>query len=397
MGWGIAMRVEQAKQARGPQGSRLMGRLQLRTLPLRAHLTLLFLGISLVCVLFECALLSATLSRRVASLPPEMSHTVSKALFGAGAGPGEGSLRLLFMEASLIPLLLTVLLSGILATLVARQYTQPLKHAAEALERLAGGDLSARPPLDTRSSELAGLTRNVSYLGAQLEGADAERRYANAAIAHELRTPIAVLRARLSALRDGVLEVNDFELAKLQGQLEGLARLADDLQTVTQAEARVMSLEWDDCNLAGVMVQTVEELTAAGASLKLDLGAPFLWIQGDAGRLRQALFNVLENALRFSPTGQQVQVSLVVSREWAVLKVSDAGSGVTSHELPRLFDRYYRGDASRTRATGGSGMGLAIVKAIVEAHGGHVGARPSTLGGLEITLEFPLALVKLMR
>ncbi len=380
MGWATGMRADPAE--RGPAQQR----------SIRSELTALLLLCTVGSVLLECLLLVESLSGQLSGLSPALLAQTHAALFGPGRA---GSLPLLFLQASLLPLALGTVVSVLLSVLLARQYARPLAALSDTLARLASGDLSARPASAHAHSESAQLARNVARLGERLQAADAERRYANAAVAHELRTPIAVLRARLAALQDGLVPLSAAELGKLARQLEVLTRLADDLQLMTQTELEPLPLALQDCDLAALVSEVVANMTAASADIRLHLAACPL-VRGDAVRLRQVVSNVLDNALRYSPPGLPIQVRVWAEQAAgtpgprACIRVEDAGVGVPDSALPQLFDRYFRADDSRTRSTGGSGMGLAIVKAIVEAHGGGTSAARSALGGLALSVWLPL-------
>ncbi|WP_425146671.1 sensor histidine kinase [Deinococcus sp.] len=359
---------------------------------IRSELTLLLLLCTVGSVLLECLLLVESLSRRLSMLPPALLTQTHAALFGSNSA---GSLPLLFLRTSLLPLALGTVVSVLLSVLLARQYARPLAALGETLSRLASGDLSARPTDMPARSESARLAHDVTRLGERLQAADEERRYANAAVAHELRTPITVLRARLVALQDGLVPLNAPELGKLARQLEVLTRLADDLQLITQTELGPLPLELQDCDLAALVTEVAASMAAAGALIEVQTGGSPL-VRGDPVRLRQVVSNVLDNALRYSPPKMPVQVRLWVQQApgtavpCACIQVEDAGAGVSEGALGQLFDRYFRADESRTRSTGGSGMGLAIVKALVEAHGGYVAAGHSALGGLNLSIWLPV-------
>ncbi len=355
------------------------------------QLARLLAAVATVGVLAECALLFGVVARTLERLPPETALAVRRALPIPGAG-GDLSLAGQFALVSVCGLLLGVGVSLGLAVIAAKRFAAPLELAAVAAESLAGGKLETRiapsAGSSTDSSEVGRVLASFNAMAERLENTEAERRYANAAIAHELRTPIAAIRGRLAGIRDGVFEPSQAELEKILKPLETLTRLADDLQLVMLGEADALRLELQRLNLSALLEVIVTGIPEVARRIDLE-GEPTVMIVADPVRLTQAIGNVLENALRFTPPDQPVRVRLVSARGMARLSVADAGRGVAAAELERIFDRFYRGDASRSRDTGGSGLGLAVVRAVIESHGGEVKARRSDLGGLEIRMSLP--------
>ena len=356
------------------------------------QLARLLAAVATVGVLAECALLFGVVARTLERLPPETALAVRRALPIPSAG-GDLSLAGQFALVSVCGLLLGVGISLALAVIAAKRFAAPLEQAAAAAESLAGGKLETRiassAGASAGSSEVGRVLMSFNAMAERLENAEAERRYANAAIAHELRTPIAAMRGRLAGIRDGVFAPSQAELEKIFQPLETLTRLADDLQLVMLGEADAFSLQLGHLNLSALLEETVAGLREVGRWIDLEVEREVM-VAADPVRLTQAINNVLENALRFTPPDRPVRVRLVNASRVALLSVADAGRGVAAGELERIFDRFYRGDASRSRDTGGSGLGLAVVRSVIESHGGHVEARRSDLGGLEVRLHVPV-------
>ena len=294
-----------------------------------------------------------------------------------------------------------VLLLAVLALLAwwsARRFARPLTHLSAAANRLTSGDLSARAALsrslNRRNDETARLLRDFNVMAASLERLERERRYGVAAIAHELRTPVTVLRGRLEGVRDGVLPASPQELEKLIGHADLLSRLIEDLQLLSLAEAGELRL-----NLAPVGVQDVlirlhaDHLLAAqaqGINLVLELCAEPIRVNGDRRRLQQVVQNLLTNALRHTPPHGTVWIKLGAQAGAVHIEIHNTGTGFTAQALNRAFERFYSGP-DRERGRGGSGLGLAISKSLIEVHGGSMRLFNTETGaGVRVTLN-PLA------
>ena len=290
----------------------------------------------------------------------------------------------------------SVIVAVLLAVLLARRIAGPLEAVSQAANRVAQGEWSARAPLHPREarggSEMARLVRHFNGMAENLEGLESERRATVAAIAHELRTPLTVLRGRLEAVRDGVLEATPDEFTVLISQVELLSRLVTDLRTLSLAEARQLSLERQEIDLATLVRGVVAGFAtrAAEKGVRLEVNANLqMRLSLDSERIHQVIGNLIENALRHTSEGF-VRVSLEGTSELAVLRVRDSGSGIPTEALPHIFERFYRAESSRARILGGSGLGLAVVKAIVSLHSGEVSARNHPDGGAEFTVTLPI-------
>lgn len=287
-----------------------------------------------------------------------------------------------------------VLLSALLAALIAWRLAQPLSAVSKAARWFAEGDLSARawlPPGQWRNErrwggEAVRLVDDFNAMAASLERLEAERQVTAAAIAHELRTPLAVLQARLAALRDGVFALDAREVRLLAQQTDLLARLVEDLRTLSLAEAGKLTLYPHTCDLSALVKDVVEsfEPRAAAKGVRLEVRAEEATLVGDAARLRQVVANLLDNALRFTPEAGSVEVTLQMDEVGVILLVRDTGPGFGESDRARMFERFYRADADRS----GSGLGLAIVRSLVELHGGRVEAMNAPGCGALLRVSF---------
>ncbi|MFD1732936.1 sensor histidine kinase [Deinococcus malanensis] len=272
-------------------------------------------------------------------------------------------------------LLFTVL--SLLAWWSARRFARPLTHLSAAANRLTSGDFTARAALSRsltrRSDETARLLRDFNVMAASLERLEHERRYSVAAIAHELRTPVTVLRGRLEAVRDGVLPAHPQELDKLIGHADLLSELIEDLQLLSLAEAGELRLELGPVEMQDVLIRLhadhLPTAQAQGVDLLLELCPEPVMVTGDRRRLQQVVHNLLTNALRHTPPHGTVWIKLEVEAGAVHIEIHNTGTGFTAEALNRAFERFYSGP-DRERGRGGSGLGLAISKSLIEVHGG---------------------------
>jgi two-component system sensor histidine kinase BaeS len=294
-------------------------------------------------------------------------------------------------RSTLISLVLALLLAGALGFVLARHISRPLVRLNNTVGQLAEGDYSARARVETRD-EAGQLAGGVNRLAITLQKNESARRRWMADVAHELRTPIAILKGELEALDDGVRQADAKMLLSLQEEVTLLGGLVDDLQTLALADAGALKLNRQPLDLAGLLRQHSDMVRDRMRERKIEFTAEApdtLDLNGDTQRLRQVLTNLMENSLRYTSRGGVVSVKLRRSAKAAELVLEDSGPGVTEEQLERLFERFYRADGSRNRAAGGSGLGLSICRNIVEAHGGHISAGHSPLGGLAICVSLP--------
>lgn len=207
--------------------------------------------------------------------------------------------------------------------------------------------------------------------------------------------PLAVLRGELEAVEDGVHPMTPELLRLLQTEVATLTQLVQDLHELALADVGALTYRKEDLDLVSVVSEAASAFQSACQARALQLGVALppspVMLSGDAARLHQLLHNLLDNAVRYTDTGGQIQVRLRQDGDHAVLDLEDSAPGVPADLLPRLFERFYRVEGSRGRTSGGSGLGLAICRSIVLAHGGQLSAQPSSLGGVWMELRLPLA------
>jgi two-component system, OmpR family, sensor histidine kinase AdeS len=268
-----------------------------------------------------------------------------------------------------------------------------LVSVADAARRIADGDLTARAsPIRFASREEAQLTTDFNVMSASLQRAERELAESTASIAHELRTPLTILRGRLHGIADGVFALAPAEIDGLLFQVEGLGRLVDDLQTLSLANSDRLVLAIAQTDLAEevrrVLAATGPDLEAAGLEPVLHMSRAVL--KADGARIRQAIGAVLANAGRYAANSGLLRLTTRIEAGEALLEIVDHGPGLPEGAGDRAFDRFWRGEASRSRNTGGSGLGLAVVRAIVEAHGGRATIGNHSGGGTIFEMRLPV-------
>jgi signal transduction histidine kinase len=281
-----------------------------------------------------------------------------------------------------------------IARWLARGMTQPLRDMAEAARRMETGDYTRRVVTDSRD-EVGRLADAFNRMSAELDGLEMLRRELVANVSHELKTPISALRAHLENLLDGVEEPNPETLQVMLVQSERLGRLVDQLLDLSKLESGDVPLEREPVEVAPLVAQVLSEIQVArpeaevsvSDALPVDLPAVF----ADRERVHQVLFNLLDNAVRLTPSGGRVTVTASRHIGSVDVAVADTGPGISAEDLPRVFERFFRVDASRSRDDGGTGIGLAIARSVVEAHGGRIWAESEPGKGSTFTFELPVA------
>jgi signal transduction histidine kinase len=275
---------------------------------------------------------------------------------------------------------------------LAMRIARPVVRTADIAGKIAAGDYSIRYEGPTGSRELQGLVRSVNSLASALNSQEALRKRLTGDVAHELRTPLAAVGAHLEAMIDGVWEPTPERLTGCQEEIARLTGLVADLEALADAESGDMKLELAPVDLAGLAREAGRKFELEFAQKKqafsVEGGVEAL---GDRARLHQVLTNLISNASKYTPEGGRIRVSARREGALAVLDVEDDGIGIPKDALPLVFERFYRVDASRNRKTGGAGIGLAIVKSIVRAHGGTVEAHSGEGRGSRFTVKLPAA------
>ncbi len=303
-------------------------------------------------------------------------------------------------------LLLGVLGGTVAGVVLGRVFTQvllrPLDRVADTAAAIAGGDLGRRLQLPPGRNEVARLGQTFDHMVGRLVATlEAQRRFV-ADASHELRTPLTSLKGLAEILVIGAHgnnpQVIEQSAGAIRSELERLSRLVNDLLTLSRldsagdaADLPVRHTRSDVCATLTAAVTQMGPLAEAREVRLVTACSGPLWVIGDAGQLKQVVLNLLDNALRYTPPGGEVAVRGTIEGGSACLTVQDTGTGIAAADLPYIFARFYRGDPSRTRATGNSGLGLAIVRALVEAHGGTITVQSTPGAGTCFLIRLPLA------
>jgi two-component system, OmpR family, sensor histidine kinase BaeS len=316
---------------------------------------------------------------------------VSVQLTGSGLGAADHVLRSALLRAIAGAAGLAALLALVTGLALARRITRPVTRLITVTRAMAGGDRAARAGDIRAPSELRELATAFDQMADTLDREDQIRRDLIAGVAHELRTPIAVLQAGHEALLDGVADPSPAELSSLRDEVLRLTRMVDDLQTLAAADAAVLHLARRQCDLADIAASAADSLARQfeAADIALDRRLSGVSVLADPRWLHQVVTNLLTNALKFTPAGGSVTIGTRQDRQDAVLEVTDTGIGIPAGDLPRIFDRFWRGRAASH--TSGSGIGLAIAAELTRAHGGKLTASSQPGHGTRLTLTLPRA------
>ena len=309
--------------------------------------------------------------------------TPSEFVFGGWADVGK-----ILLPVGLISFILAMFMI-VAAVLLTRRFVDPLADVIFAAREMAQGKLSTRisseGPQDLRT-----LSESFNEMASSLERNDRERRNMLADIAHELRTPLSVIRGRLEGIVDGIYSADGSQVSLALEQTYLLERLVDDLRLLTLAETRQLHFEKKSVDLARLAQHTIDMFSAEAQekniSLVLEKGDDTYSVELDPQRMEQVIGNLVGNSLRYIPDGSKIWLTFEETSDEVCLFVNDNGPGVAENELPYLFDRFWRKDISRSRSSGGTGLGLAISKQLVEAQGGTIEAYNLPQGGLQIVI-----------
>ena len=340
---------------------------------------------------------SATLALVALSLAPSLFHRHVREALGVVPNDVAQHLDEAFADAVLLALAVAIaaaaLTAGAVSLFVSRRIVRPVARLAGAASRVAEGHYGERVPAQG-ADELGQLGSSFNAMAVALESAEERRRRLLTDLAHELRTPLATIDGYLEGLDDGVVAATPETWAVMRRESTRLRRLVDDLQTVSKAEERQLDLQLQAVAAAALVEAAVAAAKPAYAENSVELasaiGKNLPLVRADADRLAEVLANLLDNALRHTPTHGRVTVSAEQHGADLVLTVMDTGDGIARDQLERIFERFYRTDAARSRDKGGSGLGLTISRAIVEAHGGELTAHSDGAGhGSRFSVRLP--------
>ncbi len=306
------------------------------------------------------------------------------------------TLRIAVLRSGLI----AGILAFIIAIIISNSLIKPLKLLTQAADSLAHGNLSARVTIKG-NDEVAQLGDSFNFMAKSLESAENRKKALTADIAHELRSPLAVQKAQLEAMQDGIVPMNQESLQIIVDQTNFLTRLVDDLRTLALVDTGELPLHLEDIDLVKICEQAVGRFQSQAKqqcihlTLQKNISVNNVMINADTDRIMQILGNLITNALHHTSADGEIAVEITTEQKNAVVIVKDNGCGIPDADLPHLFERFFRGDKSRNRENSGStGLGLSIARHLARVHGGDLSAQNNPDGGARFIFTIPLALSK---
>ncbi|MFH1646349.1 MAG: ATP-binding protein, partial [Chloroflexota bacterium] len=319
-----------------------------------------------------------------------ISHGESRDLARASMQITYRTIGRFFLWGGLLAIAIAILLTFILS----RRILAPVKALTSAARQFGRGDFSLRVPSRDKG-EVGELAESFNTMADNLERNERLRRGMVADVAHELRTPLSNLNGYLEAIRDGVIQPNEDAIRSLSEEASTLSRLVKDLQELSLADAGELKLVRQSEDISRLVRETVISLQAKASAKHLnistDLPEGLPGVNIDSHRIKQVLHNLMDNAVVHTGSEGSITVRARHEADLVYISVTDTGEGISAADLPFIFERFYRVDKSRTRATGGSGLGLTIAKRLVEAHGGTIEVRSDPGHGTTFTFTLPVS------
>lgn len=307
-------------------------------------------------------------------------------------------LDMAFARATLVSLAVATTAATIAAlavgAFVTRRAVRPIRELARAASAIAQGNYAARVPETGFGSELATLNQAFNQMARDIAGTERTRAEMLRDLAHELRTPLTSVRGYHEAIADGVLPADHATFARVDAELSRIERLVQDLDTVSRAEERRLDLRLRPIPVANLLTTAADSAALShqhtGVSVRADLATDGAQVRVDPDRLHEALANLIANAVQHTPAGGTVTLRSHTTTSGVQIEVADTGEGIAAEHLLRIFERFYRADAARSRNTGGSGIGLTITRALIKAQGGHIQAQsPGPGHGATFVISLP--------
>lgn len=357
--------------------------------------------VSILAVALVSILATGVVARRTLSAAFSTYLNAAETHIASGMGRGMGQLFLGAAEQTflrgvdrgiVISALIAVAFAAIAASLLARYLTSPLRALTVGARAVATGDLEHRVAV-AGPGELEELAEAFNDMAGSLQRSESLRRRLVSDVAHELRNPIAALRAQAEAVAEGVLPMDEERMSSMVEDLAHLSRLVGELQELSGAESGSLRYDrerFDICELVQREADRAGLLTGGSVTVSAACAGHPVWVDADGFRIAQVLRNLFENAARHTLAGS-ITASVEVFEGWVRVSVTDTGEGIPASDLPYIFERFYRADTARAAATGGTGLGLAISRRIVEDHGGQVFATSTVGVGSIIGFTLPQA------
>jgi len=297
------------------------------------------------------------------------------------------SLNNLFLGVGIQSLILAL----VFGYMTARRISRPITHVTKTAELITKGCYECKSSVTSNIIEIEQLTAAMANLAETLESQEMLRKRLTADVAHELRTPLATLQSHIEAMIDGIWEADEKRLASIYDEILRLKRMVGDLEKLAKYEKEIITLEKSEFSLTelinSILINFEKEYTAKNIEVSTD--DKDIRISADRDKISQVVINLMSNAVKFTPEGGYISISVADRGDAAVMVMENSGAGIADKDLPHIFERFYRADLSRSRSTGGSGIGLTITKAIVEAHGGSIKAESEPGMGAKFIVTLP--------
>ena len=355
------------------------------------QLSVAFGGVVILSALVLVVIANFVVQYRVEELiermPRQIRRTMPPLPLAAFTPSPESTVLILFVVGAVLGVIVAIFMS--------RRLTQPLADLAAIATRFGGRDFRLRAP-ESGTEEVRQVARAFNGMAAALEESERLRNNLFADVAHELRTPLTVMQGNLRAILDDVYPLSKTEILRLYDQTRHLSRLVNDLHELALAEAKALRLSPEPTDVGGLIRDATDIFTpiaeAEGIHVTLDIAPDLPPFTVDPGRIKQVIHNLLVNALRHTSDGGSIRLAVRMDAGGLCIEVADTGSGIPAEHLPYVFERFYRADPARTRESGGAGLGLAICKAIIEAHGGTLRVISSTVApsGTQFYINIPM-------
>jgi signal transduction histidine kinase len=320
------------------------------------------------------------------------NKTVGKFILDNRNTPPERRFAYGFLQPLIMVSVFLALLTTLIGLLLTRRVVMPLAEVIAAAKEVANGNLQTRVRLEGLG-DLRDLSDSFNQMADSIERNDRERRDLLTDIAHELRTPLTVLRGRLEGILDGIYPADEKHIVPALEETYLLERLVEDLRLLTLAESRQLHFDTKPVNLGDLAEHVLDVFQAEAQEKQITFSferpeGDFI-VMADPQRIEQVISNLVSNALRYIPEGGKVRLNLEQTQNVISVSIDDNGPGVPEEDLPHIFNRFWRSEKSRSRASGGAGLGLAIARQLVEAQGGKIFAQNLPDGGLQVRCEFP--------
>jgi Signal transduction histidine kinase len=289
--------------------------------------------------------------------------------------------------------LVSLIIALFLGTLMARRISSPITKAINAAKQISIGNYKERINDNSNTSEITELINATNNLAQTLENQDMLRKRLTSDVAHELRTPLATLQSHLEAMIDGVWQPNKERLASCHEEILRMNRLVGDLEKLSKYEGENLILSKSEFDIKELITTIANNFEAdfKNKNIKFSMTSEPYLIKADRDKVSQVLINILSNAVKYTPLGGSVSVLTYTDKNFIKISIEDTGFGIPKEDLPYIFERFYRADKSRNRMTGGSGIGLAIACAIIDAHKGNIRVTSEIDKGTQFTISLPIS------